>query len=271
MKKHLIRMAGGESLLYKSGGVGQTIILLHGFGIDSIIWKRVFPLLQKYFRVVLVDLPGYGLNIGLWKGDMTVFTSFFNALFLAERGAYVLGYSFGGNMLLRHVLKNGANQISGIIFLSIPVRIGALSYFFSLFLKAVSFSKNASEWLILLVTSLKIRMFLIAKTSLITLNNKAVIDFCVHRLVSFKNPAFLCESLSFVFKPLMKTGVLNVRAVGIFVGLDGFVKKEGVEGLFSAVFAHYKTFVIPKTHHLSALENPHKLAETIIEAVQYIR
>lgn len=271
MKNHLVYTADGDGLLYKSGGIGQTIILLHGFGIDSVIWKRVFPLLQKNFRVVLVDLPGYGLNVALWKGNVAVFTQFFNALFLAEKNAYVLGYSFGGNMLLRHVLKNGVRQIFGIILLSTPVKGGLLSYLFSLFLKAFSFSKNASEWLVLLLTSLKIRMFLIAKTSLIPLKNKVIIDFCVNRLVSFKNPAFLCESLSFVFQPLIKREVLNIRAVGLFGELDGFVKKEGVENLFNTLFAHYKTFVIPQTHHLSALENPNKLAEAIVKATRYIK
>lgn len=241
---------------YKVGGRGETIILLHGFGVDSIIWNRVSPLLQKNFRVLLVDFPGYGLNSSLWRGDVSIFSSFFNTLFFAEKGALVVGYSFGGNALMRHLLKKGSILPRCVIFLSTPVRRGFLSFLFSLILVVFSFSGGASRWLVLFLISPKIRTYLLKKTSLISLKNKTIIEFCVGSLVSFKNPSFLCKSLSYVFSPSVRTTNSDLCTVGVFGERDGFVKQKTDGYFLSCLFPNYRTRAIPNAHHLSPLENP---------------
>ena len=41
-------------------GNGQDLVLLHGWGLHSPIWKEFAPTLAQHFRVTVIDLPGYG-------------------------------------------------------------------------------------------------------------------------------------------------------------------------------------------------------------------
>ena len=45
---------------YLSGGSGETLLLLHGFGGDKDAWTRIAAYLTPHFRVVAPDLPGFG-------------------------------------------------------------------------------------------------------------------------------------------------------------------------------------------------------------------
>lgn len=38
----------------------KNIILLHGWGFSSGVWKSLIPLLNEHFSVTAIDLPGYG-------------------------------------------------------------------------------------------------------------------------------------------------------------------------------------------------------------------
>ena len=41
-------------------GQGPVVLLIHGLGADHEDWRRVVPLLADTFRVLVVDLPGFG-------------------------------------------------------------------------------------------------------------------------------------------------------------------------------------------------------------------
>lgn len=43
-------------------GRGADLVLLHGWGLHSAVWRRVLPSLAARFRVHRVDLPGYGAS-----------------------------------------------------------------------------------------------------------------------------------------------------------------------------------------------------------------
>lgn len=49
-----------HTVVYLEGGKGDTILLLHGFGGDKSHWVRFAKSLTPTFRVVIVDLPGFG-------------------------------------------------------------------------------------------------------------------------------------------------------------------------------------------------------------------
>ncbi|MCS7460371.1 alpha/beta fold hydrolase [Paenibacillus doosanensis] len=38
----------------------DTLLLVHGMGLDSTLWERITPLLQQHYRVVVCDLRGHG-------------------------------------------------------------------------------------------------------------------------------------------------------------------------------------------------------------------
>lgn len=41
-------------------GKGEPLLLIHGLGSASTVWKPIIPLLQENFSVVTIDLPGHG-------------------------------------------------------------------------------------------------------------------------------------------------------------------------------------------------------------------
>src|SRR2546421_7066063 len=51
---------GDQHIEYLVGGTGEPLVLLHGFGGDKSVWVRVAKHLTPHFRVVALDLPGFG-------------------------------------------------------------------------------------------------------------------------------------------------------------------------------------------------------------------
>jgi pimeloyl-ACP methyl ester carboxylesterase len=48
------------SLAYRSYGTGAPLVLLHGLGSARQAWDPVIPALAAHFRVLAIDLPGFG-------------------------------------------------------------------------------------------------------------------------------------------------------------------------------------------------------------------
>ena len=55
----------GKKLAYREEGEGPPLLLVHGSPGDSRSWGRVAPHLRDRFRVLAVDLPGYGGSDGV--------------------------------------------------------------------------------------------------------------------------------------------------------------------------------------------------------------
>lgn len=52
--------AAGVEISYLEGGQGEPLLLVHGFGADKDNWTRVAGRLTSHYRVIAVDLPGFG-------------------------------------------------------------------------------------------------------------------------------------------------------------------------------------------------------------------
>lgn len=50
----------GVDIAYLSGGSGEPLLLVHGFGADKDNWTRVAGRLTSRYRVYAIDLPGFG-------------------------------------------------------------------------------------------------------------------------------------------------------------------------------------------------------------------
>ncbi|NNE87964.1 MAG: alpha/beta fold hydrolase [Silicimonas sp.] len=46
----------------QEGGIGPTLLLIHGAGAATQSWRGLFPLLARHFHVVAFDLPGQGFT-----------------------------------------------------------------------------------------------------------------------------------------------------------------------------------------------------------------
>lgn len=59
-------------MAYLEGGDGEVILLLHGFTANKDHWTRVARLLTPHYRVIAVDLPGFGESGLVDGGDYSV-------------------------------------------------------------------------------------------------------------------------------------------------------------------------------------------------------
>jgi pimeloyl-ACP methyl ester carboxylesterase len=97
-------LEGNHSLSYFITGKGnQSIILIHGFGEDSRIWKQQIDFLQNDYRLYIPDLPGTGTSgIGTSELSMESMAAMIRQMLEAEKidQCIMLGHSMGGYVTL---------------------------------------------------------------------------------------------------------------------------------------------------------------------------
>ena len=76
-------------------GVGPDLVLIHGWGMHSGIWKSIYPALISRFRLHLIDLPGHGYNHAR-EMPGTINELGQELLDVAPENAHWLGWSLGG-------------------------------------------------------------------------------------------------------------------------------------------------------------------------------
>jgi pimeloyl-ACP methyl ester carboxylesterase len=97
-------LEGNHSLSYFITGKGnQSIILIHGFGEDSRIWKQQIDFLQNHYRLYIPDLPGTGASgIGTSELSIESMAAMIRQMLEAEKidQCIMLGHSMGGYVTL---------------------------------------------------------------------------------------------------------------------------------------------------------------------------
>jgi pimeloyl-ACP methyl ester carboxylesterase len=107
-----------RKICYHSQGVGDTLVLLHGFLEDMEIWSDFAPHLAQKFHVVLIDLPGHGQSEVLAEvHSMTLMSETVNQVLnhLGVRKATIIGHSMGGYVAVNFALMF-AEKLSGLGF-----------------------------------------------------------------------------------------------------------------------------------------------------------
>lgn len=96
---------------FKIGGKGKPFLILHGWESKSEKWEKVGELLiEKGFKVIIPDLPGFGKNQTLLSvpWDLDNYYNFVESFteFLNLNKFYLLGHSFGGALAARYSIKS---------------------------------------------------------------------------------------------------------------------------------------------------------------------
>lgn len=84
---------------YQSTGVAPEdavdLVLLHGWGMNSLVWDDVMPCLLERFRVTVIDFPGLGRS-PVPGGDYNLEYLVEHVLSVAPEKAVWMGWSLGG-------------------------------------------------------------------------------------------------------------------------------------------------------------------------------
>ena len=99
---HYADLSGDIKLAYVDEGKGkETILMIHGLGSYLPAWKKNISELSKYYRVIAVDLPGYGKSSKLPHSGLMSFYAGVIAEFIQKMDlgpVNLAGHSMGGQI-----------------------------------------------------------------------------------------------------------------------------------------------------------------------------
>lgn len=94
-----ITLSAGD-IFYREAGLGQKVILLHGFGSSSASFLGLMTELSKDFRVFALDFPGFGLSAKQKEEDLTLASQVKTVLeFMDQKNmdkAFIVAHDMGG-------------------------------------------------------------------------------------------------------------------------------------------------------------------------------
>ncbi len=103
---------GDAAIHYSIYGDGLPVVLLHGFGETSKVWKEQVDFLQQDYRLIVPDLPGSGLSGMTEDMSMEGMADTIHAIVEAEApnldadaGVRLIGHSMGGYITLAFAEK----------------------------------------------------------------------------------------------------------------------------------------------------------------------
>ena len=113
----------GARIHFRDEGKPESpaIVLLHGFNGSLFNFERLVPLLAKDFRLISIDLPGFGLTGAIPSANYTTesfmdtVTSLTNQLGIEK--FLIAGNSMGGGVAWRYTLEHPA-KVEGLILLA---------------------------------------------------------------------------------------------------------------------------------------------------------
>ncbi len=126
-------------LAVHESGHGKPLILIHGLGASSYTWHKIAPQLARTYRVIAIDLKGFGES----DKPLDARYSIFDQARLIEdyitrnklRGATLIGHSYGGGVALAVALKlrdAGAYRIKKLVLIDSIAYRQPLPIFFQL-------------------------------------------------------------------------------------------------------------------------------------------
>ena len=111
----------GVKLHYKDQGHGPAILLIHGSMGDTIDWDGWVDVLSPHYRVIRIDLPGFGLSGEIPNGNYSIdrTLSLIDGLMdtLGAERFTIVGVSYGGPVAFRYAATR-SERISALIIMN---------------------------------------------------------------------------------------------------------------------------------------------------------
>lgn len=90
------------NIYIESTGTGSHLVLLHGWGMSSVVWQPLVKMLSKSFTLHLVDLPGMGLSRTVEPYHLEIIAE--KLVEMLPKNADVVGWSLGAQVAMRMAL-----------------------------------------------------------------------------------------------------------------------------------------------------------------------
>ncbi len=110
INEKMIIIDGLEICCYSSGDSGEQILLLHGAGFDSALlsFREVIEILGQNYRVMAIDLPGYGKSASADNYSIPFYADIVAKLIpqISAEPLIVVGLSMGGGIALKTAIDH---------------------------------------------------------------------------------------------------------------------------------------------------------------------
>jgi non-heme chloroperoxidase len=106
----------GTQIYYKDWGTGPTVVLSHGWPLNSDSWEsQMLYLAERGYRVIAHDRRGHGRSSQPWDGnEMDTYADDLAILLktLDVQGAALFGFSTGGGEVARYIGRHGTARVA---------------------------------------------------------------------------------------------------------------------------------------------------------------
>ncbi len=117
--KSEVANVNGVNIHYVTGGQGEPLLLIHGFGQNWYMWNRILPELSRHFTIIAPDLRGVGES-GKPEGgyDKKTMAADLHELVkkLGYSGSNVVGHDIGLMVAYAYAAQYG-NEVKKVAFL----------------------------------------------------------------------------------------------------------------------------------------------------------
>lgn len=103
-----------ETLHITSQGQGTPLVLIHGWGLNSGIWQPLAEKLAPFFKVITVDLPGYGLNSDNNITPYSLTNISKKIIDAVDEPAVYLGWSLGG-LIATDITRSYSDKVLALV------------------------------------------------------------------------------------------------------------------------------------------------------------
>lgn len=123
----------GQAQLYVAGPQGApVVVLVHGIGDKAARdWDGLLPVLAREYRVVAVDLPGFGRssrdNAAYTPDNYTAFLHHVIREHVPRRPVMLVGHSMGGALALRYAARQ-PQDVTALVLVDVPGILHRLAY-----------------------------------------------------------------------------------------------------------------------------------------------
>jgi len=111
---------------YLDVGAGPPVVLVHGLASAWSVWYHTLPALSAHYRVIAVDLPGFGRSDAFGR-DVEV-TDYVDVLIELLDGLEIervglIGHSLGG-VIAQHFAARHSARTAALVLVATGLRLG---------------------------------------------------------------------------------------------------------------------------------------------------
>jgi pimeloyl-[acyl-carrier protein] methyl ester esterase len=105
------------TLKIRTVGMGPSLVLLHGWGVNSGVWQPITAQLEQYFSVTYVDLPGFGENYQVLPKSYDLMSLAISVASVVPENSVLVGWSLGG-LVAQQIALHEPEKVSQLVLIA---------------------------------------------------------------------------------------------------------------------------------------------------------